>query len=91
MKPGRPMVRTAKSSCLGNISTRIGPVGLNWCRLRQRVERLPRQLHHVLAHDSGFVRMQADDEIPVANRLELVDRVEHRELIERQRRCRDPP
>ena len=28
--PGRPIVRTAKSSCFGNISTRIGPVGLNW-------------------------------------------------------------
>ena len=26
--PGRPIVRTAKSSCFGNISTRIGPAGL---------------------------------------------------------------
>jgi hypothetical protein len=27
-RPGRPSVRTAKSSCFGKISTRIGPVGV---------------------------------------------------------------
>ncbi len=27
--PGSPMVRTAKSSCLGNISMRSGPLGVN--------------------------------------------------------------
>ena len=59
------------------------PCRLELVQLRQRVERLPRQLHHVLAHHSGFVWMQADHEIPVADRLELVDGVEHRELVER--------
>ena len=31
--PGSPSVRTAKSSCRGNISTRIGPFGVNSQRL----------------------------------------------------------
>ena len=62
--PGRPSVRTAKSSCLGNISMRIGPVGVNWYCFDSVASFLARERQHVLAHHAGFVRVQTDDESP---------------------------
>ena len=50
--------------------------------LGKRVQRLPREQHDMLTHDARFVRVQADDEVAVTDRLERVDRVEHREQVE---------
>ena len=36
----------------------------------------------MLAHDARLVRVQADDEVAVTERLERIDRVEHREQVE---------
>jgi hypothetical protein len=51
-------------------------------QLRERLQRLPRKRHHLLPHDGRFVRVQAHDEVAVAERLEGPDGVEHREQIE---------
>ena len=59
--------------------------------LRQRVERLARPWHDLLAHHGRFVGVQAHDQIAVADRLELVDRIQHGELVEDEDVVRDRP
>ncbi len=60
--PGRPTFLTAKSSCFGNISMRIGPFGVNAYRFRHRGERLPRERQHVILQHRrlGLVHAQHD-------------------------------
>ena len=72
--PGRPSVRTAKSSCFGNISMRIGPFGVNSQRLLSAVERLLGQLRHVLPHHGLLVRMQPNDHVAFADGVERLER-----------------
>ena len=80
---GQPDVRTAKSSCFGNISIRIGPVGVNWYCFESVASASLRERHRVLAHDRGFLGIEAEDEVAVGDRLELVERVEQREQVVR--------
>ena len=81
--PGSPSVRTAKSSCFGNASMRIGPVGVKpYCfdSVRQRLVREP---EHRLLHHAHLVGMQPNDQVAILDRLELVERVEHLEEVVR--------
>ena len=81
--PGRPSVRTAKSSCFGKISTRIGPFGVKLYFGRQRLQRFLRERHRVFAHHRRFRRVQLQDDVPFADLDELVECVEQREQVVR--------
>ena len=82
--PGSPTVRTAKSSCFGNISIRIGPFGVNWYFFSYVLERPLRERPDELAHHRRFLRIELDDEIAVAHDLELVEAVHHHQEIVRR-------
>ena len=52
--------------------------------LRHRLECFVRERDDVFLEDRRFILVQPDDEVAVADRLELVQRIEHLEHVERR-------
>ena len=81
--PGRPSVRTAKSSCFGKISTRIGPTGRELVLLRKGGQGARDDRQRVGLQDVGLLRVEAHERGAVRERLEPVERVEQAQQVER--------
>ena len=81
--PGRPSVRTAKSSCFGKISTRIGPAGVNWYSCERAARARVDNRQRVGLQDVGLLRVEAHEGGAVGERLEVVERVEQAQQVER--------
>ena len=79
--PGRPSVRTAKSSWLREHLDQHRPARRDVVALAEIGERLARQLLDRLAHQPHFVGMDLQDQIVGGDRLEAVERVEHRQRV----------
>ncbi len=68
---------------LGEHLDQDGPLRRELVLGRHRAERLVRERDGVFLEDRGFFLAQLDDQIAVANGLELVERVEQAERVER--------
>ena len=79
--PGSPAVRTAKSSCFGKISTRIGPFGVNWY-FADRVFSASCASGIAYSRSTGAsAGIQLEDDVAFADLDELVERVEQRQQV----------